>query len=97
MCFFVVGVFGSVAFDGSGHFLDGIGFGGDGGTVGFENANETDVHFFAGGVVAEDEFAELLDAGVTLNLDAGGKPAFAGAVVFKSCGEKIFLDDKRFL
>ena len=52
---------------------------------------------FVGGAVAEDEFAQLLDAGIALHADARGNIAFAGAIIFKSHGGVIFFDDEWFL
>ena len=97
MFFFVVRVFGSIARDTGRHFFHGVGGGGYDGAVFLFDAHEADVHYFVGGVVTEDQLAELLYSGITLHADADGEVASAGAVVFKTRGGVELLDDERFL
>ena len=73
--FLVVGVFGSIARDTGRHFFHGVGGGGYDGAVFLFHAHETDVHYFVGGVVTEDQLAELLHSGITLHADADGEVA----------------------
>ena len=95
--FLVVGVLGSIARNTGRHFLDGVGRGVDDGAVGLVHAHDSHVHLLVAGAVAEDEFAQLLDAGIALHADARGNVAFAGAIIFKSHCGVIFFDDERFL
>ena len=97
MFFFVVRVFGSIAGYAGGHIFHGVGCRGDDRAVFLFHAHEADVHYFVGGVVAEDEFAKLLHTGIALHADADGEIAFAGAIIFKTRGGVVLLDDEGFL
>ncbi len=97
MFFFVIGVHGSIARDAGGHFFDGIGRRIDDGSIRLMNAHGANFHLLVTGVVAENEFAQLLNSGIALHSDSYGEIALAGAVVFKPCSGVVLLDNKWFL
>lgn len=79
-----VGEDGCVGGDLRGEILDVGGGDGGGSAVRFFHAEMEKLDLFIGSAVAEDEFAELLDAGLVLHAGAELLFAFAGAVVFKA-------------
>ncbi len=80
----VVGVDGSLAFDGSAQILDGIVAGLDDGSIFLENTHIGNLDALVGGVVALLELAPLLYAGFALHTNAGGGFFASGAVGFEA-------------
>ena len=95
--FLVVRINRGIACNRRSHFFHGVGTCGHIGAVGFVHDNGTYVHFFVRVAITKHEFAERLKASVALNADADVEISFSGAVIFKSSGRVVLLDDERFL